>query len=176
MKEKKLQKWEQEGFQSKASYLDNKLVEKGITFKDYSKDNRLVCIANISTGEVLRITFTKAIDEFVQPYPNTWYFTTKSIYKKYIDSKKPRQEWLAPKFYKEDEEGKAILINISIGHPSYRIDRKKSSCNKKGKYRYQHIKANTVNVLDDESNVIHERDHHARTIKHLTNFKRKRRK
>lgn len=177
MKEnKELQKWKQEGFQSKADYLDNKLAEKGITFRDYSKDNRLVCIANISTGEVLRIDQNIAYFDFIKQYPNTWYFTSKSVYKRYIDSKKPGLEGLAPKFYKENEEGEIILINVSVGYPSNRISRKKSSCNKKSKYRYQYIKANTIiKYTDDGEQIVDERFHEARTIRHHTYFKNKRR-
>jgi len=112
------------------------------------KAEKLVCIANIVTNEVLRISHEKAMIEFIDKKDSMWRFTDKSIYKRYIDSKVPGSNIPAPIFTKEiigkDDKPVAILQYVFTGHPSYKLNKKKSSCNKKGKYRFQFIKANRM--------------------------------
>ena len=128
-------------------------------------NDNLVCIANVVTGEVLRIPSKEAYTEFTSKQETEWYYTTKQIYKQYVDSKKPESKIPAPLFIKEveDEKGNKVskLFNVYVGHPSYRVSRKNSSYNKKGKHRYQTIAANTITNTKGE-----EEFREARVIRH----------
>jgi len=129
----------------------------------------LVCIANIKTGEVLRIRQSMA-DEFVQKKDTNWAYTTKQIYKQYINSLRPGSNIPASKFIADFEntkgEKKTQIINVCIGHISHRINKRRSSDNKKGKYYFQTIPANTTIQVDKDGNET-EVFHEARVIKHL---------
>jgi hypothetical protein len=65
----------------------------------------LVCIANIETGEVLRIDRDKAFEEFVWKKDSNWLFTNKKVYKQCVDSLKPDGNIPKPSFKKYDDEG-----------------------------------------------------------------------
>lgn len=120
----------------------------------------LVCIANIETGEVLRIDKERAFKDFIWQKDSDWLFTSKQVYKQYIDSLKPGSRTPKPMFKRYDDEGKIELMNVFIGYPSMRASRKKSSSNKKGKYYYQHIPAKLV--VDGDKEVLKP----ARTVRH----------
>lgn len=156
MKEKKQQKWEELGFSSKADWLDSILEERKIDFGN--KTNQLVCIANIETGEVLRISYLKAQTAFLEKKDSTWKLTTKSVYKQYVESKVPNSKIPAPVFITEKGE----LQHVFTGHPSYRVNKRNSTSNKKGKFRFQKIEANKV--FNKETEELEDRE--ARVIKH----------
>jgi hypothetical protein len=173
MKAKGTTKWELAGFRelagfsSLADYLDAKLNERGITFEKPENNKRgLVCIGNINTNEVLRIPHFQAQSEFLSKSNTPWGYVSKEIYKKYIKSRRPGNENTGPVFIQriEDLDGKPQIIAkyICDGYPSNRVSKKRSSCNKKGKHRYQRIAENTVWNKDNEEEV-----KEARTIKHL---------
>lgn len=110
------------------------------------KADKLVCIANVKTGEVIRIAYEKAILEFLTKKNSEWRFTYKKIYKQYIESKAPESKIPSPVFITD----KGDLQHVFIGHASFRKSKRKSSCNKKGKYRFQSIKENTIKRNDKE--------------------------
>jgi len=133
--------------------------------------NSLVCIANIQTNEVLRIPYNKAMDEFVMKKDSMWKFTTKKIYQRYVDSKVEGSKITAPVFIRPVmvlengvEQEKLEVVNVFLGHPSYRRNKDKQSDNKKGKHYYQTVKENTITTSKGEQEV-----KHARTIKHVIN-------
>jgi hypothetical protein len=166
MKAKGTTKWELAGFSSLADYLDAKLNERGITFEKPENNKRgLVCIGNVDTDEILRIPHEQAYHEFVNKPDSPWGYTSKEIYKRYIKSKRPGSNDVAPTFVQKVEglDGKIQIFAkyIQDGYPSNRKSKRKSSCNKKGKYRYQRIAENTIFNNGEEE--VKE----ARTIRHL---------
>jgi len=110
----------------------------------------LVCIANVESGEVIRIPREVAFLEYIYKKDSRWFFTHKTIYKQYLDSLKPGSDVPRPVFVKTDKEGEQYLANVFIGRASVRRSKKKSSTNKKGKHFYQHIEANTVKQGKEE--------------------------
>ena len=137
--------------------------------KANENSNPLVCIANVETNEVLRILYSDAVT-FLSKEKSLWRFTEKRIYKQYIDSKLEGSNIPAPVFYVggKDEKGNitGYFVNVYVGHPSYRINHRKSSCNKAGKYRFQHIPNNVVITEDKDGNLVTDVKK-ARVIRHI---------
>lgn len=127
--------------------------------------NPLVCIANIESNEVLRITMEQAI-QFLQKSKSPWYFCEKRVYKQFIESKLGDGSVPAPEFQRVNKDGVSEIVNVYLGHPSFHINHKKSSDNKAGKHYYQHVASKLVNVTNKDKSV-EKVLRPARTIKHV---------
>lgn len=93
--------------------VDFNYVNRSMKFRpDYSM-NKLVCISN--GKEVLRITRDKA-EGYVNKKSKKWFYTTKAIYKQYIESLKPGSKIPVPKFTMQimNHKGEKKIINTHV--------------------------------------------------------------
>jgi hypothetical protein len=122
----------------KTKKVDFNYINRVMKKSDYKGENKLICITN--GKEVLRITkkiakeyFFKRVvaDEetlkikkslayevnfekgFYYQKTDGWYYTTKSIYKQYIESLKPNSKIPAPKFTMKKMNSKGIEETIN---------------------------------------------------------------